>query len=155
MPRANFDGVSSLPSGDKVPDGTYLARIDGIEPGTTKGGGIKWDVFSIITDGPEKAKVIRDQWLWYGGGMGRTKACISGCGVEVLKGDADYFSEDFIGRPVYLTVRNEKREYDGKTYEDCKPIFNGYSFDQERPYTPMPRRPVQQKLAEDSAEVPF
>lgn len=146
MPRQNFDGVQSSHPGDTVPDGVYPATLMGVEPGQTKGGEPKWDIYLEIVDGTEKGKIIRDQWLWYGKGLGRTKACISGCGVEVVKGDHDYRPEHFVNRPVYIQVATKSRDVGDKTFTECRPTFNGYSPDEERPYVPVPVKPQQANL---------
>ena len=157
MPRVNFDEVpDGIVPGDTVPDGTYLARIIGIEPGVTKNG-TKWDVWSEIEDGPEKGKRIKDQWLWYGGGLSRTKACISGC-AATQEGSADYLPEDFLDMPVMLDVQTTTRTVGDKDYTECKPRYRGYTRDLEREWTPRERpapEPPKQGSVFDSSNVPF
>lgn len=154
MPRQNFDDVYANEPGDTVPDDSYSADIVGVEPGVTQKG-TKWDVWCQIADGPFKGKRIKDTWYWYGGGLGRTKACISGCGVEVKKGEADYRPEQFVNRPVFINVVNKTEDYNGQKIEKCQPSFAGYHFDSERPYTPPAPKPEQTKLPESDQSVPF
>ena len=56
---------------------------------------------------------------------------------------------------VRNTVRTVGEGEGAKVYKECKPTYNGYSFDPERPYKPKPRRPVQTSLPEGDSSVPF
>lgn len=134
-PRINFSEVpDGIVPGDTVPDGTYPGIIVGIEPGSTQKG-TKWDIWTEISDGPEKGKRIKDQWLWYEKGLSRTKACISGCAMT-QEGKADYKPEHFIGLPVLIDVQNETRMVGEKEYKECKPRYAGYHRDEDRDWTP-------------------
>lgn len=160
MPRINFDDVpDGIVPGDTVPDGTYTARIIGIEPGLTASNRVKWDVWSEITDGDEKGKKIKDLWLWYDKGLSRTKACISGCALT-KEGSADYFPEDFLNLPVFLDVATDSREVGEKIYTECKPRYRGYLRDHDREWVKVEREPEQPKKDAqgsvfDSDSVPF
>lgn len=138
-PRINFDDVpDGVEQGDTVPDGTYPAIIQAVIPGTTKNG-VKWDVFSEITEGPEKGKRIKDMWLWYEKGLQRTKACISGCELT-QPGEAEYRPEHFVGCPIFLDVQNVTRTVGKGEREnevsECKPRYRGYSRDPDREWNP-------------------
>lgn len=156
MPRVDFSTVpdGSAP-GDTVPDGTYTATIIGIEPKPVSKG-VLWEVWSEIQDGDFKGKRIKDAWFWYGGGLGRTKACISGCGLT-QEGEANYLPEHFIGLPVILDVVNESRMVGEKPIEECKPRYAGYHFDDQRPWNPkvIEPEPPKQGNVFDSSNVPF
>lgn len=133
MPEVFWDEVEDE-AFDLVPDDTYPVRVKSVSEKRV-GQGVVWDLVLEIRSGPHEGKRISDALLWFGNGLKRTKAALSGMGFD-LKGAQDWHPSNLTGWPGFAEVEQRTRTWNGKEITESKPTYRGYSPDADAEWKP-------------------
>lgn len=122
-----FDGGSK-----KVEDGTYEVVIEKAQEGATPSGAEYLDFWLRIRKDLKQAHggMVIFHKIWKGKDSGKYHAAMIntlGKSAQLQNGKTynglDDLLNDFVGKPLKATVKNETSEYNGKTYENTNVKF--------------------------------
>lgn len=93
-----------------VPEGTYLCRIELVQPGTTRNGDPRWGLRLVVVEGDFAGR----QAAWDGivfseRGMLRARQVLSALGIA-CDGRIEIEPADLVGRQAFVTVRPQESE---------------------------------------------
>lgn len=107
MKLGSMQNVEAWKAGGPPPPGTYLARIDSAEEGTSSGGHPELQLSWTVIDGEYDGAEIREWLVYTPAAIGKFKALIQATGVEVNQEDAELQPDALIGRHALIVVRTE------------------------------------------------
>ena len=93
-----------------VPEGTYLCRIELVQPNTTRNGHPRWGLRLVVAEGDFAGR----QAAWDGivfseRGMPRARQILSALGIA-CDGKIEIEPADLVGRQAFVTVRPQESE---------------------------------------------
>ncbi|MEY2982196.1 MAG: hypothetical protein ACO4CZ_02280 [Planctomycetota bacterium] len=139
-----------------VPEGTYLCRVEMVQPGTTRNGHPRWGLRLVVAEG----EFVGRQAAWDGlvfteRGLPRARQVLSALGIA-CSGRVEIEPADLIGRSALVAVRPQETEdpLTGQRVRRNEVPYDGYrSSEPTEAVMPPPLDSARDAAAQD--DLPF
>ena len=135
MPRVN------IPEDRPLAEGEFLAEVENIDNGYTKGDDEMWTLRLRLLEGPDEDQTIKDRIVFSAKAANRLRIVAKAFGLPTV-GDVDFEPGDLLHKRVKILIEHE--EYDGKMLS--RVAFRGYK---QAPPTPVKAAPAKREPGED------
>ncbi|MFH1680407.1 MAG: DUF669 domain-containing protein [Candidatus Eisenbacteria bacterium] len=126
MPRVNLRAERSEPKFKPLPEGHYLCRVDDIEEAETRNGDAMWKIRFSITEGAYKERRVFDRLVFSNAAQERLAIFCTAFGLDST-GEVDLRPEMFIGKQVFLIVRQDRyTDRQGRDQDGNKVAWDGF-----------------------------
>lgn len=125
MENINWNEVEDIDN-NYIPEGIHPVTVKEITISNTQNNNEKWHILFEISTGPNKGKIIHDNFFWTQKAISRIKLFASKAGIK-LSNNVILKQEMLIGRNLYVkTYQKSYHDNDGNEKKVAEVEFKGF-----------------------------